>query len=116
LLRRRSPQATGSSATPATPTEDRQTCLSLQYVPRSRTSAAEDPTTTKRREDTSLLPLQRTSEVNFEEAQSARNSVQAEASQEVDTPLLCVRRLTPTECETLQGFPPGWTIPSCPKD
>jgi DNA (cytosine-5)-methyltransferase 1 len=23
-----------------------------------------------------------------------------------------VRRLTPTECERLQGFPPGWTLPS----
>jgi DNA (cytosine-5)-methyltransferase 1 len=22
-----------------------------------------------------------------------------------------VRRLTPTECERLQGFPDGWTIP-----
>src|SRR5581483_4112353 len=30
-------------------------------------------------------------------------------------PTMSVRRLTPTECETLQGFPKGWTIPSCPK-
>ena len=25
---------------------------------------------------------------------------------------MAVRRLTPTECEALQGFPPGWSIPS----
>jgi len=29
------------------------------------------------------------------------------------TPLaMSVRRLTPTECETLQGFPKGWTVPA----
>lgn len=27
------------------------------------------------------------------------------------SPELGVRRLTPTECERLQGFPDGWTIP-----
>jgi site-specific DNA-cytosine methylase len=27
-------------------------------------------------------------------------------------PTIRVRRLTPTECERLQGFPDGWTIPS----
>ena len=26
-------------------------------------------------------------------------------------PTMSVRRLTPTECETLQGFPSGWTVP-----
>jgi len=28
-----------------------------------------------------------------------------------DQPTMSVRRLTPTECETLQGFPKGWTLP-----
>lgn len=28
-----------------------------------------------------------------------------------ETTLMTVRRLTPTECETLQGFPKGWTLP-----
>ena len=27
------------------------------------------------------------------------------------TPIMSVRRLTPTECETLQGFPKAWTVP-----
>lgn len=42
---------------------------------------------------------------------STRETQPAEMRRE---PLL-VRRLTPTECETLQGFPKGWTIPSCRK-
>lgn len=32
-------------------------------------------------------------------------------SRQVMTPAMCVRRLTPCECECLQGFPKGWTIP-----
>lgn len=28
------------------------------------------------------------------------------------TIMYLVRRLTPTECETLQGFPKGWTVPA----
>jgi C-5 cytosine-specific DNA methylase len=29
----------------------------------------------------------------------------------MDSSLMAVRRLTPTECEILQGFPKGWTLP-----
>ena len=32
-------------------------------------------------------------------------------SDKATIPTMSVRRLTPTECETLQGFPKGWTIP-----
>ena len=34
-----------------------------------------------------------------------------EESGKATIPTMSVRRLTPTECETLQGFPKGWTIP-----
>ena len=49
---------------------------------------------------------------NCEQVQSAHNSVPEEESQEADTQRRSVRRLTPTECETLQGFPKGWTVPA----
>jgi site-specific DNA-cytosine methylase len=34
-----------------------------------------------------------------------------DGEEQTTTPIWLVRRLTPTECETLQGFPKGWTVP-----
>jgi site-specific DNA-cytosine methylase len=38
--------------------------------------------------------------------------VQGDSAPLVCAPQMAVRRLTPTEAERLQAFPPGWTIPS----
>jgi site-specific DNA-cytosine methylase len=54
---------------------------------------------------------QRTSAESSEPAESLPNSAPAAENPEADTQQLSVRRLTPTECETLQSFPKGWTVP-----
>jgi site-specific DNA-cytosine methylase len=43
---------------------------------------------------------------------ASQDSEPADPTTTMDKPEeLSVRRLTPTECETLQGFPKGWTVP-----
>jgi hypothetical protein len=51
------------------------------------------------------------------QAEQAKATTQPTPSQKIcetevrDQPIMSVRRLTPTECEILQGFPKGWTLP-----
>ena len=69
------------------------------------------------KDTTQPTPSQRTCET---EAKGQRTTLQASADSEAadqttttdrPTASLSVRRLTPTECEILQGFPKGWTLP-----
>ena len=73
-------------------------------------------TTTGRSTPTYCMDLQ-TEEV----AEHGMNSAKREASMETRAmedrrPSYSVRRLTPTECERLQGFPDGWTTLPTPRD
>lgn len=83
----------------------------------SRTHSAPTATTNPTPQDeeermTSISSLSRkTSAEKSELAESAHSSPVEAEKQGKDTPLLSVRRLTPTECEILQGFPKGWTVP-----
>lgn len=51
-----------------------------------------------------------------QEAISLEHSVQEDAEPmlkpQPEASMSQVRRLTPTECESLQGFPWGWTVPA----
>ena len=60
----------------------------------------------------SLEPKSQTaSPVKVREPLPTQSQASTEASGRATIPTMSVRRLTPTECETLQGFPKGWTIP-----
>jgi hypothetical protein len=55
----------------------------------------------QREMSTTISPCVELSEIGADQAQKKLDQIG-----------LSVRRLTPTECETLQAFPKGWTVPS----
>jgi hypothetical protein len=61
-----------------------------------------------------LASLARTSEPKPDSPIMPDNSPEVAASQDRAIPPSSVRRLTPTECERLQGLPDGWTRPTGP--
>ena len=87
---------TGTTATAAHAETDRTTSsfskLSLPSGPKDQADLREMSTTT--------LPSAELSGIGADQA-----------LKRLDQTDLSVRRLTPTECETLQAFPKGWTVP-----
>jgi hypothetical protein len=132
---------TESSATPATPTEDHQTsywddtqqtdtldCSMLakgQMMPEKRRFACVLTPAESEMDTTQPTPSPKTCETGVrdqpntylaatlstknEPANSA--ATREEMMNTMATLTMSVRRLTPTECEILQGFPKGWTLP-----
>ena len=72
------------------------------------------PLVTESSREPALFSLQRTDklrESDMTSTESARQSKDAtDLVLQVNTPAcLLIRKLTPQECESLQGYPPGWT-------
>ena len=108
-LSEKTPEESGRGTTPPTPSPEtcgidlrgREATFAIPSVP-----CVADPTTTTRKA-TTLCP---TLAHKNEPCNSA--ATREEMMVTMATLTMSVRRLTPTECETLQGFPKGWTLPA----
>lgn len=102
--------ATQSRLIPATPTEDRQT----SYWDDSQITDTLDCSMLAKGR---MMPEKRRFPCVLTPEESAKVATQPTPSPRTcgtdpkAQPTMSVRRLTPTECETLQGFPKGWTVP-----
>jgi site-specific DNA-cytosine methylase len=103
LIRSANPMATtGTAAREATDA----TILSLRRLQAATQSKLIPATVTEGRQTSLPSPMS----PNILKPEQAADGYQTQKKPQAG--LLSVRRLTPSECEVLQGFPKGWTIPN----
>jgi hypothetical protein len=90
---------------------------SSSFVRQSTDSGMVDRMTVPPNKDTSLSKMcaeeRGIKQIKGKELESRKVDPAIPLAKPNSTPLaMSVRRLTPTECETLQGFPKGWTVPA----
>ncbi len=96
------------ATTRATPQGEGERTISISPTVSEKTLAESDKATTP----PTLLPGTCETEVKGQPTTLKQLSgAETEEMNSTDTERMSVRRLTPTECETLQGFPKGWTVP-----
>lgn len=123
LLSEKTPAALDRDGTPATHSQGTTPGTRTKLPTSSKTPEArgtsgstgsgspeEAPATSLTESASTPLPSPRTNKAKSKPPTSALSSPLEAASQGKDTRPLLVRRLTPTECEALQGFPRDWTL------
>jgi len=105
----------------AKPAEDSNSVLLIKFPPAQDTTATVAPEGTEATTSSSSRPSVPSGpkEAQGQPGMSTTTSPSAEpleigadpAQRKPEQTDLSVRRLTPTECEILQGFPSGWTVP-----